>query len=62
MYRDECIKLCKDLGIPVANSWGFFNEKDWNEIFSDGVHLTPRGNEEFGIGLLKVIREKFSDM
>ncbi|KAG8378884.1 hypothetical protein BUALT_Bualt07G0031000 [Buddleja alternifolia] len=49
IYAEQCVTLAKELGLPSINLWVKMQEIDgWQTKFlSDGLHLTPEGNEVF---------------
>ncbi|KAG8378877.1 hypothetical protein BUALT_Bualt07G0030300 [Buddleja alternifolia] len=52
IYAEQCVTLAKELGLPSINLWAKMQEIDsWQKKFlSDGLHLTPEGNEVFQEG------------
>ncbi|PON59654.1 Lipase [Trema orientale] len=47
LYAKKCIELAKEMGLPSINLWSKMQEtEDWqNKFLSDGLHLTPEGND-----------------
>ncbi|XP_027331004.1 GDSL esterase/lipase At5g62930 [Abrus precatorius] len=58
-YANACVETAKEMGIHYINIWSKMQETDgWQKkFFSDGLHLTPEGNEVVYQELIKVFNE-----
>ncbi|KAI8898239.1 SGNH hydrolase-type esterase domain-containing protein [Globomyces pollinis-pini] len=62
-YRDACLQIAMELHIPVLDTWqllmgphGNYNQSIADQVYIDGVHFTPKGNEIMFFGIAKLIR------
>lgn len=63
-YADAAKRLGEDAQIPVLNLWEEFqtaSPDEWEKVFlSDGLHLSPPGNELVGRLVLELIEKKLN--
>ncbi|XP_062211441.1 GDSL esterase/lipase At5g62930 isoform X2 [Phragmites australis] len=58
VYAGQCIELAKEMHIPCINIWSKMQETEgWQKLYlSDGLHLTPEGNEVVHKEVVKTLR------
>ena len=63
-YANAAKRLGEEVQIPVLNLWEEFQKaspEDWKTVFlSDGLHLSPAGNELVGRLVLELIEKKLN--
>ncbi|KAJ2994350.1 isoamyl acetate-hydrolyzing esterase [Globomyces sp. JEL0801] len=67
LYRDACLQIAIDFNIPVLDTWplimkpdGIYNQTIADQVYIDGVHFTPIGNDIILFGIAKLIRKVLS--
>ncbi|KAK7330496.1 hypothetical protein VNO77_24691 [Canavalia gladiata] len=58
-YANACVEIAKEMGVHYINLWSKMQETDgWQKKFlSDGLHLTPEGNDVVYQEVIKVLNE-----
>ena len=60
LYAAKCIEISKLSNYPVLDLWTLMQQQnDWPTLLSDGLHLTPKGNQFVGKAIGAVIRRAF---
>ncbi|KAK7330536.1 hypothetical protein VNO77_24731 [Canavalia gladiata] len=58
-YANACVEIAKEMGVHYINLWSKMQETDgWQKKFlSDGLHLTPEGNDVVYQEVIKVLNK-----
>ncbi|EFB27457.1 hypothetical protein PANDA_012400, partial [Ailuropoda melanoleuca] len=63
-YAGACVQVARDCGIDVLDLWTLMQEdtQDFSAYLSDGLHLSPKGNEFLFSHLWPLIEKKVSSL
>jgi len=63
-YAGACLQVAQDCGIDVLDLWTLMQKdtQDFSSYLSDGLHLSPKGNEFLFSHLWPLIEKKVSSL
>ncbi|XP_023054882.1 isoamyl acetate-hydrolyzing esterase 1 homolog isoform X1 [Piliocolobus tephrosceles] len=62
-YANACLQVAQDCGTDVLNLWTLMQDsQDFSSYLSDGLHLSPKGNEFLFSHLWPLIEKKVSSL
>ncbi|XP_041486285.1 isoamyl acetate-hydrolyzing esterase 1 homolog isoform X2 [Microtus oregoni] len=63
-YANACVQAARDCGTDVLDLWTLMQKdnQDFSSYLSDGLHLSPVGNEFLFLNLWQLLDKKFSSL